>query len=76
MKSLVKVESVLFHFCNRLDGYEIICGAPTTLVVKGLMMMMMRRRRRRRRRMVMMVMVMVMISMMRRSKTQTRFCCI
>ena len=22
-------------------GYEIICGAPTTLVVKGLMMMMM-----------------------------------
>ena len=35
-------------------GREIICGTPTTLAVKGLMMMMMRdgrgRRRRRRRK--------------------------
>ena len=35
-------------------GCKIICGAPTTLAVKGLMMM-------RRRRMVMMRMMMMMI---------------
>ena len=39
-------------------GCKIICGAPTTLAFKGLMMMMIMRRRRRRMKMKRMMMVM------------------